>query len=211
MAEPEKPNPLIAALCGVLAPGAGLLYAGRWRLALVVLVAFLGLAVVVPWFVVDRGADLSRLPDLIVAASVSLWIPSLVFGVIAAILAPARLGPRPPWRHPWWIFGFVLVTHAGASMVRGQVAERVAVVVAVDRQLPRLQLDPPAAFVAARRGFDPAAVVADELVVVRHQGQPSLARVVSAEGARFRVDLGAGELVDLPPADVLGRAVRARR
>lgn len=207
----EKPNALIAALCGILAPGAGLLYAGRWRLAIGVAVAFLLLAVLVPWGVVDGGAELSRLPDLIVAASLSLWVPALVFGVIAAVMAPARPGPRPPWRHPWWVFGFVLLTHAGASIVRGQVAERVALVVVVDRQLPRLQLEPPAAFVVARRGFDPASVVPGELVAARREERAVVARVDSVDGRAIRVDLGAGELFELPPEDLLGRAVRTRR
>ncbi len=210
--EPEnKPSPLIAALCGVLAPGAGLLYAGRWRLALGVLVAFFGLAVLVPFAVVDGGVELARLPDLIVAASLSLWVPALVFGVIAAVMAPARRGPRPAWRHPWWIFGFVLLTHAGSSIARGQVAEHVVMVVAVERQLPRLQLDPPAAFVVARRGFDPDAVGVGELVAVERSGRAAIARVVAVDGRGVQVDLGAGDLLDLPRADLLGRAIPARR
>jgi hypothetical protein len=209
---PAKPNPLVAALCGVLAPGAGLLYAGRWRLALAVPVFFWALAVLVPLGMVEQGADLSLLPDVIVGASLSLWVPALVFGVVAAFLAPAASGPRPAWRHPWWIFGFVLVTHAGASVARRQVAEHVVTVVVVDRQLPRLQLDPPAAFVAARRGFDAAAVVVDELVVVVvDQGRLAVGRVLAVEGSNVRVDLGAGEPVSVPAGEVVGRAVRARR
>lgn len=211
MESPAKPSPLIAALCGVLAPGAGLLYAGRWRLALGVLVAFLGVAVLVPWLLVDRDADLSRLPDVIVAASVSLWVPSLVFGVIAAAMAPAQPGPRPFWRHPWWVFGFVLLSHAGASIARGQVAERVVMVVAVDRQLPRLQLDPPAAFVVARRGFDDATLAVGELVAVEKEGRAALARVVSLGESAVQLDLGAGDLLEAPRSDLIGRAIRASR
>lgn len=208
---PDKPNALIAALCGILAPGAGLLYAGRWRLGLGVAALFLVLAVAVPWVVVGGGAEPSRLPDLIVAASLSLWVPALVFGVIAAVMAPSRPGPRPAWRHPWWVFGFVLVTHAGASIARGQVAERVALVVVVDRQLPRLQLEPPAAFVVVRRGFDPGSVAPGELVAISREGRAVVARVVSVDERAASVDLGAGELVELPRGELLGRAVRTRR
>ena len=105
----------------------------------------------------------------------------------------------------------MLLTHAGASIVRGQVAERVALVVVVDRQLPRLQLEPPAAFVVARRGFDPASVVQGELVAARREERAVVARVDSVDGRAIRVDLGAGELFELPPEDLLGRAVRTRR
>lgn len=211
MSQPAKPSPLIAALCGVLAPGAGLFYAGRWRLAFAVLVAFLGIAVVVPLVVVDRGVDLARLPALIVAASLSLWVPALVFGVVSAMVAPAAGGPRPAWRHPWWVFGFVLMTHAGASIARGQIAARVVTVVVVERQLPRLQLDPPAAFVVARRGFDPASLVGGELVAVVHDAHVELGRVASVAGDALLVDLGAGDLLAVPRADVVGRAVAVRR
>ena len=211
MTEATKPSPLLAALCGLLAPGAGLCYAGRWRLALGVATAYVGAAVVVPLVVVERGVDASRLPGLIVAASLSLWVPALVFGVLAAALAPASSGPRPAWRHPWWLFGFVLVTHAGASIARGQVAERVVTVVAVTRQLPRLQLDPPAAFVVVRRGFAPASLTPGELVAVTRDGGLQVARVEAIDGASVSLDLGAGALLQIDGTDVIGRAVRARR
>lgn len=211
MTRATKPSLLLAALCGVLAPGAGLCYAGRWRLALGVAAAYVGAAVVVPLVVVERDIDPARLPDLIVAASLSLWVPALVFGVLAALLAPSSSGPRPAWRHPWWLFGFVLLTHAGASLARGQVAERVVTVVAVTRQLPRLQLDPPAAFVVVRRGFLADTLAPGELVAVEHEGSSQLARVELIDGAGVSVDLGAGPLVSVAPAQVIGRAVRARR
>lgn len=211
MSQAVKPSPLIAALCGALAPGAGLFYAGRWRLALGVLAAFIGVAVAVPIALVDRGVDLSRLPDIIVAASLSLWVPALVFGVIAALLAPASAGPRPFWRHPWWVFGFVLLTHAGASIARGQVGERVVTVVVVDRQLPRLQLDPPVAFVVARRGFDVATVAPGELVAVSRQARLEIARVEAVDARSVLLDGGAGDLFTVAPAEVQGRAIRARR
>lgn len=209
--EATKPSPLLAALCGLLAPGAGLCYAGRWRLALGVAAAYLGAAVVVPLVVVERGLDASRLPDLIKAAALAVWVPALVFGVLAAVVAPPTPGRRPAWRHPWWLFGFVLVTHAGASLAARQVRARVVTVVAVTQQLPRLQLDPPAAFVVVRRGFDPSTLAPGELVVVTREGTEQLARVESVDGVQLALDLGAGPLLQAAREQVIGRAVPARR
>lgn len=211
MTEATRPSPLLAALCGVLAPGAGLCYAGRWRLALGVAAAYVGAAVLVPLVVVDRGLDPARLPDLIKAAALALWVPALVFGVLAAVLAPPSTGPRPAWRHPWWLFGFVLVTHAGASLATRQVAAHVVTVVAVTRQLPRLQLEPPAAFVVVRTGFAPATLALGELVAVAHDGTDQLARVEAIERERLSLDLGAGPLLQVAPEQVFGRAVPVRR
>lgn len=211
MTEEAKPSPLLAALCGLFAPGAGLCYAGRWRLALGVALTYVAAAVVVPVVLVSQGLDLSRLPALIKAAALSLWVPALVFGVLAATLAPSVAGPRPRWRHPWWLFGFILLTHAGASIARGQVAEHVVTVVVVSGQLPRLQLEPGDAFVVPRGDFDLGTVNPGELVAVRRDDGDHIAQVVSVEDASLTLDLGVGALVTVAPSDLRGRAVRAVR
>ncbi len=211
MTEATKPSPLLAALCGLFAPGAGLCYAGRWRLAVGVAIAYVAVAVAVPLVVVAQGLDLARLPALIKAAALSLWVPALVFGVLAAVLAPPTTGKRPAWRHPWWLFGFVLVTHAGASIARGQVAEHVVTVVVVPAQLPRLQLEPGEAFVVLRGAVEPGTITPGELVAVRRADVDQIAQVVSVEGPSVSLDLGAGPLAVVSAGDLLGRAVRAVR
>ncbi len=211
MTEATKPSPLVAALCGVLAPGAGLCYAGRWRLALGVALAYVAIAVVVPLVVVRQGIDLARLPELIKAAALALWVPALVFGVLAAVLAAPAAGARPPWRHPWWLLGFVVLTHAGASIARGQVAEHVVTVVVVQGQLPRLQLEPGDAFVVVRGALEASALDPGELVGVRHAELDQIAQVVSVEERSLTLDLGVGPEVAVAPAELLGRAVRVRR
>lgn len=211
----KKPNPLVALLFGLVCPGAGLLFAGRRRAAVFVAALFVASAVLVPVVVLGAGLDLSKLPGLLRAASVAVWAPSAVFGVIAALAAPAAA--RKPSEHPWWVLGFIVVAWASRFALRERVVEEHIVSFAVPAESQLRAVAPPDAnidgvYVVARRRFSSSDVVPDAWVLVADApGNERVARVTGVTGGPDTpsgIELDDGTRVSL--ADLRGAGVLAR-
>lgn len=207
-----KPNPLVALVFGLVCPGAGLLFAGRPRAAGFVAALFVASGVLVPLVVLGAGLDLAKLPGLLRAASVAVWAPSAVFGVIAALAAPAAA--RKPAQHPWWVLGFIVVVWASRFALRERVVEEHIVSFAVPAEAQLRAVAPPDAnlegvYVVAKRRFSSSDVVPDAWVlVVDAQGHERVARVTGVTGTPSGYELDDGTRVSL--AELRGAGVLAR-
>jgi hypothetical protein len=125
-----RPSMPLAIVLGVVAPGSGLLYAGKPKLAVTVLALFWAVVTVgVPWIVVDN--DPARIVQWSVTAFIILTIASALTGGMFAGLS--RPSTRKPYQHLWWVAGFALLAHVGASQLRTRVVgEHIASFALVD-------------------------------------------------------------------------------
>ena len=201
-----KPNLPLAIALGLLAPGAGLWYAGWPKAAAAVIAVFLASIVGLPWLAAEGYVDAARLPSLLAASALLLWGPAAAFGALAALRAPARdaavQGPRSRWFSPWWVVGVIVATWAASSALRTRVVVPYLASFAVvedNRFEPGLKRG---ALVVVKRRYAPAEVTAGALVLVTRNGKDELARVKSTESG---VELADGARVS--PVDVIGVVV----
>ncbi len=198
----KKPNVVVAIVLGLIAPGAGLLYAGWAKTALVVIVLFVASAVGLPYLATAGTIDPARLPSLWAIDALLLIGPAAGAGAVAAVRAqPSK---RPPWTHPWWVLGVVILTWFSTSQLRARVVvpHLVSFTYADARYEPDIK---EGALVVVKRRYAPDEVRPDALVLVSSPKGDHLRRVRSTDS---------GIVLDddtrVSPADVLGVAVPAR-
>lgn len=195
-----KPNLPLSIVLGLLAPGAGLWYAGWPKAALAFIALFLLSAVGLPWLAVEGVFDAARLPSLWAAMALLLMGPAAALGALAALRAPDA--PRAKWLAPWWVVGVIIATWAASFALRTRVVAPYLVSFSVidDRRfepdLKEKQL------VVVKKRYAPSEVAPGAFVWVLRDGKEELARVKSVESG---VELVDGTKVS--PADVVGVAV----
>ena len=203
MASASRPNAALALVFGLLAPGAGLWYAGRARTGGAVLVLFLASLVVIPLLGTSGVVDLALLPSMLRASAVALWAPSAVFGVVAVVTS--KDAARPPWVHPWWVLGIVVASWALSFALRTRVVSEHIVTFAV---IDHRRLEPEAkegALVVFKRSYAPNELRPGALVLVSRDGKDQVARIVTTESGLVLDDGG-----KVSPADVIGVGGLAR-
>ena len=196
-----KPNLPLAIALGLLAPGAGLFYAGWPKAALGVIAVFLASIVGLPWLAAEGVVDAARLPSLLAASALLLWGPAAAFGALAALRAPEG-ATRSKWLAPWWVLGVIVATWAASSQLRTRVVVPYLASFAVvedTRFEPEVKHG---ALVVVKKRYAPAEVTAGALVLVARDGKEELARVKSIESG---IELAGGARVS--PVDVLGVVV----
>lgn len=204
-----KPSILLVLVAGLVCPGAGLVAAGRLRTGLAFSLLFVALALLVPLAVLAGELDLQKLPGLVRAASLALWAPAAVFGVVAAASAPPA--PRRPWQHPWWLLGVVIVTWTARLGVSERVIGKHVVAFVTPSEAQLRAVAPPDAevrgvFVVAKRRFAPADVTAGAWVLVQDAaGQEVATRVVSTASGILLDDGRTVSHADLRGAGALAR------
>src|SRR5688572_25257199 len=105
MSDAWKPSMPIAIVLGLLAPGAGLLYAGRPIVAVVAAVLYWAVTVGVPALVVDIAP--TKIIPITASAMIVLFIVNALAGGFVA--GTTRATTRRPFQHLWWVAGFGLV------------------------------------------------------------------------------------------------------
>jgi hypothetical protein len=195
----DKPrNPLVALVLGILCPGAGLVYAGWWKTAVVVVALFLGLALL-PAAAVAQGFDLAMLPALIRASTLLLWGPSIAAGVAATVLSKDK--PAKAWQHPWWVLGVVVAAQIASFTLKEQVVAKrwVTMIPVVDA---RFEPDVPMrSWIVVKRSWAPSELQPGAFVLLAGD---EVLRVTSVTSG---VELQDGRKVS--PAEILGVGVPA--
>lgn len=205
-ADQFRPRPIAAFLAGLPCPGAGLCYAGRPIAGLVVATLFALSSLVVPLVVLGADIDVIRFPGILRATVVALWVPSAVFGVVAA--AVAGPSPQKAWQHPWWILGIVVLAWSVHVGLRERVVRPHLVTVGVPTEDQLRPIAPPDArldgvYVVVSRRFAPADVRPGAWVLLSEEGR--VARVTSTTSG---IELDDGTRAS--PATILGVGGLAR-
>ena len=182
----RRPNPLLAALAGVVSLGLGYLYVGRPRAAFLPLVGVVGATAVVGW------TRLILEPAVFYAAgllSVLIWLFSIVHPAVIAF----RLGTQParPFNR-WWVY---VVWIVGFGILSSQVVEHRTVLfgfqpfrMASASMSPTIQRDEWVMVDTWRFRHTPPAI--NEMVVLsvpRKPGAVYLFRVVGLPGDKLQI------------------------
>ena len=189
----RKPNVALAVIFGLLAPGAGIVYAGRVVAGLAVTTATLVVVALLPVLVANDVVAVERYPTILVGVYFVAWAGSAIAGALAALRSTTRV-------HPWWVLGVVGVVLLGIPLINRTVAPAYVSVV----RAPDVSLEPEVhqgALLVVKRRFAPADVKPGALVLVGD----SVKRVTSTNSG---IELSDGTRTS--PADVLGVAVAAR-
>jgi hypothetical protein len=188
-----KPNVALAVVFGLLAPGAGIVYAGRWRIGVAVVVSTLAGFVIVPGLVAADVVDASKYPSLLLGFYVVAWGASAIAGAVAALRSTKRV-------HPWWVLGCVIAIWLGKPVLDSAVITPHLLSTA----RAEVSLEPEVhqgAMLVVKRRYAPEEIKAGALVLVGDH-------VVRVKSTTSGIELADGNRVS--PADVLGVAVAAQ-
>jgi hypothetical protein len=187
-----KPNLPLAVVFGLLAPGAGIVYAGRWRIGVAVVVATLAGFVLVPWLVATDVVEAAKYPSILLGFYVVTWGASAIAGAVAALKSTQRV-------HPWWVLGCVIAIWLGKPALDSFIITPHLLSTA----RAEISLEPEVhegAMLVVKKQYAPSEIKPGALVLVGDHVQ----RVTSTSSG---IELNNGTRV--APADVLGIAVPA--
>lgn len=187
-----KPNLALAVVFGLLAPGAGIVYAGRWRTGLAVVIATLAGFVLIPWLVATDVVAAAQYPSLLLGFYVVAWGASAIAGAVAALKSTQRV-------HPWWVLGCVIAIWLGKPALDAYVVSPHLLSTA----RAEISLEPEVhegAMLVVKKQYAPDEVKPGALVLVGEH----VARVKSTSSG---IELSNGTRVS--PADIAGIAVPA--
>jgi hypothetical protein len=175
-------SPILAALLGVVAPGLGLVFAGR---------GLAGVLFAVVWIVAGAGVT-ALVMDADPAGLARAHLLFSAFAHVSSAIAGAFFARRPAhkkgYEHWWWLFGFAMFAWAAQSQVRERlVAPRIGTFWRVfDNSMePGFALGD-LLVIDARRAPDPGDVVLVQ--GLGPEGSPGLARVIARQGQNARID-----------------------
>jgi hypothetical protein len=201
----EKPlHPAIAAGLSLVAPGLGLLFVGRARLAF---------STVALWFVLPTGVQVLAMnlaPGLMPLGRIGTSALLLILSAALAFSLARQPRPRQGYQHWWWLFGFGFLAWAATVQVQTRwVAPRIGFAIrAPDNLMGPSVAHGQIVVIDPQRAVDRGDVV---LWTGLDPQQPrfGLARVVATPGQTVRTE-GESLLVDdAPPTDPVGARVGA--